>query len=95
MKGKYTEYSRQPYSKLGKVIKKKLIDIDMSLGSFIEKLGTSSIQMNRIIHDNKSNYYYYVKYKDRWEEILGPLDIEFTLEEIQEEYYNYIKDDRR
>lgn len=55
------------YSKLGKIIKKRLIDNSMTAVQLADALGTTPQYLNKIIHGERSGD----KYMDSIREILG------------------------
>lgn len=55
---------KQSYSKLGKVIKKKLIDKNMSARELAEALGTTPQYLNKILHGERSGEKYLQAIRD-------------------------------
>ena len=51
------------YSKLGKQIKKKLIDNDMTAAQLADALGTTPLYLNKILHGERSGEKYIEKIK--------------------------------
>ena len=51
------------YSKLGKQIKKKLIDNDMTAAQLADALGTTPQYLNKILHGERSGEKYIEKIK--------------------------------
>lgn len=55
---------KQKYSKLGKAIKKKLIDKNMSARELAEALGTTPQYLNKILHGERSGKKYLQAIRD-------------------------------
>ena len=54
---------KRNYSKLGKQIKKKLIDNDMTAAQLADALGTTPQYLNKILHGERSGEKYIEKIK--------------------------------
>lgn len=57
------ESNKRNYSKLGKQIKKKLIDNDMTAAQLADALGTTPQYLNKILHGERSGEKYIEKIK--------------------------------
>ena len=55
--------NKRNYSKLGKQIKKKLIDNDMTAAQMADALGTTPQYLNKILHGERSGEKYIEKIK--------------------------------
>ena len=55
--------NKRNYSKLGKQIKKKLIDNDMTAAQLADALGTTPQYLNKILHGERSGEKYIEKIK--------------------------------
>ena len=64
--------NKRNYSKLGKQIKKKLIDNDMTAAQLADALGTTPQYLNKILHGERSGE----KYIEKIKQLLNKLEQE-------------------